>query len=392
MALHTQSRQRFAVRSFVRAAVALCASFALSFASANVALADEASDLKEKADQAAAENAEAQAKVSELQMRVAETAEVYNEAQARVDELQGQIDEAQARIDELEREIPDQQNRCAQSVKTLYIMQEEGFGLIQTILSSETLDDFLTSYEYVDCINTHNNAQLEKLQSMMDELDEKQDQLKSDTEQAREEAQRAEEAMEQAQAAREKASAEAAKKAKAEAEASAAAEFAEREKAAKEAAEKEGVDAGNTAAEQPASNEVEEVTKTVSLDDVSWSENKTTFVDQWTSRIDNYLAGTPMAGQGKTFAAAAWDYGVDPRWSPAIATVESSKGTYCFKPYNAWGWGSYSFDSWEEAIPKHVAYLGSMYGSTISREAASIYCPPNASFWYNRCVEEMDRI
>ncbi len=31
-------------------------------------------------------------------------------------------------------------------------------------------------------------------------------------------------------------------------------------------------------------------------------------------RIDSYLAGSPLSGQGATFAAAAWDYGVDPRF------------------------------------------------------------------------------
>lgn len=79
------------------------------------------------------------------------------------------------------------------------------------------------------------------------------------------------------------------------------------------------------------------------------------FVAQWTGRIDAYLAGSPMAGTGKVFAEAAWDYGVDPRWSPAISNTESSKGLYCSGSCNAWGWGGCSWGSWEEAIRDHVA-------------------------------------
>lgn len=402
MALKTHYRQWSNTRIVKLVAVVACAAIVLSVSCLHTASADEASDLQQKADQAASESADAQARVSELQTQVEQTASAYNDAQARVEELQAQIDETQSRIDELNEQIPLQQERSSQSVKTLYYMQEEGFGLIQAVLSSETLDDFLTSYEYVERLNSHNNAQLQKLQDMMDELDEQESQLEEDTSQAKSEADNAQKALEQAQQAREQAQAEAVAKAQAEADASAAAEYAAKEKAAKEAAAKEaessggsggdGVDSENDAAEQPESDEVEDVTQTVSSGDVDWSSDKQAFVDQWAGRIDNYLAGSPMAGQGKTFASAAWDSGVDPRWSPAIATVESSTGAICFMPYNAWGWGSYSFSSWEEAIPAHVSYLGSMYGSTITREAASIYCPPNASFWYNRCLEEMNKI
>lgn len=399
MALETHYRQWLNAHVITKIAIVVCTAAVLSVSCLHTASADEASDLQEKADQAASESADAQARVSELQAQVEQTAADYNDAQAHVDELQEQIEQTQARIDELNEQIPVQQQRSAQSVKTLYYLQEEGFGIIQAILSSETLDDFLTSYEYVEALNSHNNAQLQKLQDMVDELDEQESQLEEDTAQAQTEADRAQDALEQAQQAREQAEEEAVAKAQAEADATAAAEYAAKEKAAKEAAANEaasssgdGVDSGNDAAEQPDSDEVEEVTQTVSSGDVNWSSDKQAFVDEWAGRIDNYLAGSPMAGQGKTFAAAAWDSGVDPRWSPAIATVESSTGAICFMPYNAWGWGSYSFGSWEEAIPAHVAYLGSMYGSTITREAASIYCPPNASFWYNRCLEEMNKI
>ena len=125
---------------------------------------------------------------------------------------------------------------------------------------------------------------------------------------------------------------------------------------------------------------------------VDWSQDKQAFVGHWAPRIDAYLAGSPLGGQGKTFADAAWDYGVDPRWSPAISNTESSKGLYCFKPHNAWGWGSSSWGSWEEAIRDHVAGLARIYGPTISMEAARKYCPPNADHWYSATLAEMERI
>ncbi|MBQ6455303.1 MAG: CMP-2-keto-3-deoxyoctulosonic acid synthetase [Eggerthellaceae bacterium] len=128
------------------------------------------------------------------------------------------------------------------------------------------------------------------------------------------------------------------------------------------------------------------------LSDVDWSIGKTAFIEEWAERIDAYLSGSPLAGQGVTFAAAAWENGVDPRWSPAISNTESSKGSNCFLPYNAWGWGSSSFSCWEDAINAHVAGLASGYGYTISVWAAQKYCPPNYSNWFSNTLSEMSRI
>ena len=112
----------------------------------------------------------------------------------------------------------------------------------------------------------------------------------------------------------------------------------------------------------------------------------------WTARIDAYLAGSPLAGQGRTFAEAAWNNGVDPRWSPAISNTESSKGAHCFAPYNAWGWGDSSWSSWEEAINAHVAGLAANYGYSITYAFAVKYCPPNADHWFNATLSQMKLI
>lgn len=129
-----------------------------------------------------------------------------------------------------------------------------------------------------------------------------------------------------------------------------------------------------------------------SLGDVDWSVGKDAFLAEWTSRIDSYLAGSPLAGQGAVFAEAAWNNSVDPRWSPAISNTESSKGENCFKPYNAWGWGQSGWSSWEEAINAHVAGLASMYGYTISYGNAQKYCPPDYDNWFKDTLSQMKMI
>lgn len=118
----------------------------------------------------------------------------------------------------------------------------------------------------------------------------------------------------------------------------------------------------------------------------------TSEVDVWAARIDAYLAGSPLAGYGATFANAAASYGVDPRLSPAISCIESSKGAICFLPHNAWGWGSSSWGSWESAIYDHVAGLASMYGGILTLEGAQMYCPPSYQEWYSSVLAEMSSI
>lgn len=125
---------------------------------------------------------------------------------------------------------------------------------------------------------------------------------------------------------------------------------------------------------------------------VDWSVGKEAFMAEWTARIDAYLEGSPLAGYGAVFAEAAWDNGVDPRWSPAISNTESSKGSVCFLPCNAWGWGSSSWDDWDSAIRAHVAGLAAGYGYSITRAAAQTYCPPNCDEWYEKTIGQMSCI
>ena len=116
------------------------------------------------------------------------------------------------------------------------------------------------------------------------------------------------------------------------------------------------------------------------------------YVAEWAPRIDAYLAGSALAGTGEACACAAYDYGVDPRFSPAISAVESSKGAKCFKAHNAWGWGRSSWGSWEEAIRAHVAGLARSYGGELTKGAAQKYCTSNPSGWYANVSAQMATI
>lgn len=125
---------------------------------------------------------------------------------------------------------------------------------------------------------------------------------------------------------------------------------------------------------------------------VDWSVGHDAFVAEWSKRIDAYLEGSPLAGYGATFAEAAWENGVDPRWSPAISNTESTKGRNCFAWHNAWGWTNGSWSSWETAINAHVKGLANIYGYTISYGNACRYCPPNKDNWYRDTLNEMSKI
>ena len=125
------------------------------------------------------------------------------------------------------------------------------------------------------------------------------------------------------------------------------------------------------------------------LDNVDWSVGKKAFIEEWTKRIDEYMKGYPLEGYGEVFATAAWNNRIDPRLSPAISRTESTSGQVCFKPYNAWGWGNYTWYSWEQAINAHISGVAEIYGYTLSMNFAMSYCPPTYQHWYHSTYTEM---
>lgn len=128
-------------------------------------------------------------------------------------------------------------------------------------------------------------------------------------------------------------------------------------------------------------------------DGVDFTIGREEFVKVWGERINNYLAGSPLAGYGETFADAAFEYGVDPRVSPAISNTESTKGQNCFRSHNAWGWmGSTGWSDWTTAIYAHISGWASGYGYTVTLAAAKSYCPPTYQDWYSKTSYQMTLI
>ena len=324
--------------------------------------------------------ADPMSELQEVQERVSESNAAYEEATEQVDQIQGQIDENEERIAQIEAELPGVQERAASSMRTLYKMQQSGGGLLELLLASDDFYDLLSTIQYLDVIQAHSTDALEELVALEGELEMTRASLSSQMEEARARQDEAEAALAEANAARAELQARIA--------AQAAAEAAERQ-AAVEAAKK---DAGNSFTTESGNQAPVEVPSSPNAGAIDWNVDRETFISTWTARIDAYLAGSPLSGQGHTFAEAAWEYGVDPRFSPAISTVESSTGRYCFLPHNAWGWGSVSWGSWEEAIWAHVAGLASGYGGTLTYAGAQKYCPPNADHWYTSVLANMQRI
>lgn len=343
--------------------------------------------------------------------RVEEANDAYDAAVKKLDDIQGQIDDNQARVDQIEEQLPGQRQKSADSIRALYKMHQSSDGLINLVLSSEDFGSVISTMQYLNAISDRNNEEIEQLVSMENELNQTRATLEDEKAEAEQAKSDAEEALKEARAARAEAQQRAADEAAAEAK-----EREEALKAAKEAAAKKETfttASGNTATVEVSDAKVgeavveqKEPAQTQQTPEVSEQpaqtneaepaqqeqEDSSNSVDAWAARIDAYLAGSPLAGQGRTFAEAALRYGVDPRWSPAIACIESGKGAHCFKSHNAWGWGNKGYASWEQAINTHVAGLASGYGYSITDRAAKKYCPPNWSFWYSSVSSEMSKI
>lgn len=308
---------------------------------------------------------ETEATLTETQKKVEETAAAFDEATRNLDALQEQISQNEARIAELEDQLPEAQEKASRAMREMYKRGKSSNPLMSFVLNTQSLDEFISGIKYMDQVQDANLEALRDLNEMQTELETEKTKLNAAKVKAEAEKQTAADALDEAQELREAA--------QAKADTEAAAEAAALEQAAQD-------------------NGVSGPVATPNNGAVSWDTDQASFVAEWAPRIDAYLAGSPLEGQGTTFAVAAWTYGVDPRFSPAISNTESSKGRYCFLPHNAWGWGSSSWGSWEEAIDAHVSGLARGYGYTISVAGAKKYCPPNWFNWYNNTLSEMNRI
>ncbi|MGI6221035.1 MAG: coiled-coil domain-containing protein [Coriobacteriales bacterium] len=347
--------------------------------------------------------AHADDEVAELNVKVEETAKQYNEAKQKVADIEKRITDNEAKIKTLQAEIDEQQAVSNDAVRSLYIYQRQTPSLINLVFST---DDVHTLFGTLDYLNRYENKNMSVINEQIarkEDLEATGVQLEKDMAEATKAEQEAETALKEAQAAREeamqRAAEEAARQLK-EAQEAAAREAAEKEAQAeleRQQAEEAAADESEAAGEDSENPEYEGdenavAEGSISSSDVAWDSPKEDFVNTWAGRINNYLAGSPLSGYGENFAVAAWDYGVDPRWSPAISCVESSKGAICFRSHNAWGWGNSGWGSWEEAIDAHVSGLSRGYGFSLTLGAAKKYCPPTYQDWYNRCLSEMNKI
>lgn len=336
-----------------------------------------------------------------FQQQIEETAAAYSAATAEATAAAQAVEDNKKRIAELEREIPKQQARSEAAARELYKVQQQRVGIVELLLSSDSFFAFLSNMEYIDRITSSHMQQIELLADMKNELDEKQaglEQAKADADARAAEAKEALAAAQQARVEAQRRAQEAARSGNGRV--SAATTGTTFTTAPSDTAATES-DKGQADASSPTDQNAGQVSENpappadpepVVDDGANWMSDEDIFVNEWAGRIDSYLVGSPLYGYGATFARAAWNYGVDPRWSPAISCTESSKGLYCFLPHNAWGWGSVSWGSWEEAIDAHVRGLARGYGYTISWEAACKYCPPNAEHWYNFTLSQMNMI
>lgn len=333
--------------------------------------------------------------LQEAQSQVAQATEDYEAATARVEELEDQIAQNEGRVEELEAQLPALRERAAASMRILYKMQQGSGGLVELLLASDDFSELVATIQYLDIIQSDNTDSVSELLAAQDELQIAQTTLNSQLTEAQSQRDAASEALAQAQAARSQLQAQIAAQAEAERdERQAAVEAAKKAQAqAQQQAEESGEPQKEPTFTTESGNQAEVETPThEDPGTVDTSSDKDSFVAEWSARINAYLAGSPLAGQGETFAEAAWEYGVDPRLSPAISQVESSKGRYCFLPHNAWGWGSSSWSNWHDAIWEHVQGLAIGYGGQLTYAGAKKYCPPNADFWYSTVLANMEMI
>ena len=354
----------------------------------------------------------------ELQQQVEDSTAAYEQAMDHVEKVQGQIDANEERIAQIEAELPAQRERAAGSLRTLYKLQQSSGGLIDVLLDSDDFNSFIATLTYLERIQSKNFSELEDLAALDAELREAKDTLKANKALADQELENARTAQQEALDAREAVRRQAEEQAAAD---RAAAEEAIRQAAAEAAAGKTittnsgrevPVTAPDSSSPTPTFDDLKQNSDNSSGDKTNSNESKETkpstptttetpsleskeneFVSEWGPRIDSYLAGSTLSGYGNVFAQAAWEYGVDPRISPAISCIESGKGTVCFRPHNAWGWGQTGWSDWESAINGHVSGFARLYGYSLTTEGAQMYSGmSNWAEWYSLVLNEMNKI
>ena len=296
---------------------------------------------------------------TDLQREVESSGLAYDQAVQQTKRLQAQASENAARLAELNEEVAQQQAACETTLKELYKFHRDDMSLFNMVFSSESISSFFSTMDYFNRVQESYDSDLRRLNDLCDERARVQEALERDKADAEAQQQAAEQAFSAARQRRDAA-----------------------QKAAREQAQADAL----------ALQRMADAGAAVTPDGADWTLDRVAFINAWKGRLDRYLSGSPLAGYGANFAAAAWDNGIDPRFSAAISCMESSKGRHCFLPHNAWGWGQVSWGSWDEAIAAHARGLARGYGYTITLAGAKKYCPPNWEHWYATVSSEMSLI
>ncbi len=338
----------------------------------------------------------------ELQEELKRTEDEYNQAQAEADKAAKLVEEQEQQVKEIQALIPDQKERSAKATRELYKMHQQSVSLVTMLLSSDSFNEFVNGMEYVTRINDSNYAEITRLNNLQNELSAKTEELKKSKEEA------------DAHVKESKRALDAAKAAKAESDRREEENKRIAEEAAKKAKELEqstydntqgtassgsssnagSSNNGNSGNASGGGNGSGAGSGNAGTGSASGSSAEEAFIAKWAPRINAFMAGSPMAGTGRTFAKAAYKYNVDPRVSPAISLNESGRGAQCFRPYNAWGWMTKAtWSSWDEAIDAHIRGFSKGYGYTLTLEGAYKYWAPQAAVQsYNNVMKYMSWI
>jgi len=313
--------------------------------------------------------------LDELQRRVVQSAEDYDASIKKLAAIETRLAETYARINELEQLISVQKEKMLVAINEYYRMQSSSNLLLELVFGSGSFGSFLANLEYAMRVQENYTNEYLRLKRMCEEQDAARESLEKDRQAAADEKVHAEEKLIDAKRLREEAYQ----------------RELERQRLAAEEAERKRIEEEQRRAEELKGIDV--VYNEEGLSEIDWSMSKEEFIEHWTIRLDAWLRGYTLEGYGRVFAEAAWYYGVDPRFSPAISLIESGVGRACFQPHNAWGWGWWGWPDWETAIWAHVKGLGgTYYNGYLSIAAAQTYCPPNWEYWYYVTLNEMKKM
>jgi membrane protein involved in colicin uptake len=342
----------------------------------------------------------------ELQQRVEETAVAYNESLIRLDDIEQRIEDTEKQIEEINACLSTQRGKSSLAAAEFYRMQRSSNTLLELLFSSQSISDLAARLEYINRLQDSYYNEITKLSSLNEQLTAAHTALQESRREAQIETARAEEALADAKAAREEA------RLQAEAQAAAQALAANMPVASSAAVDPESSTSDSAADSSSSSSSNSSASggsdsgagssssaggggngsSNGSAGGGGWDLDRDTYIAHWGARIDAYLGSYPLGGYGREFAAAAWNYGVDPRVAPAISTLESGNGRACFRPHNAWGWGQYSWPDWPTAIDEYTAGLSRGYGQMMTVEGAKRYAPLVWETWYPLLISEINRI